>query len=164
MNQVELPLEGSRWRGLRSRLRCTPELCGHFRLPSVGNPLTIRAWHGSTGLLEHQPPSRIMAMDLDIIRWSRPWCMAAGQGDTATMPDTLANAIEHLAAVDVAPTPAVLVELIGDKGYHANCMWIRSLTIDQRSPRPHQRRSQSTRHCSRTGRGNRAEAMASWWR
>jgi len=77
---------------------------------------------GSTGLLEHQPPSRIMAMDLDIIRWSRPWCTAAGQGDTATMPDTLANAIEHLAAVDVAPTPAVPVELIGDKGCHANRM------------------------------------------
>ena len=30
---------------------------------------------------------------------------AADQGDTATMPDTLANAIEHLTAVDAAPTP-----------------------------------------------------------
>ena len=31
----------------------------------------------------------------------------ADRGDTATMPDTLANAAEHLAAVDAAPTPEV---------------------------------------------------------
>ena len=62
------------------------------------------------------------AMDLDTGAVATAEVHAADRGDTATMPDTLANAIEHLAAVDVAPTPAVLVELIGDKGYHANCM------------------------------------------
>jgi hypothetical protein len=35
------------------------------------------------------------------------------------MPDTLANAIEHLTAVDAAPTPAAPAELIADKGYHS---------------------------------------------
>jgi hypothetical protein len=44
---------------------------------------------------------------------------AADQGDTATMPDTLANAIEHLTAVDAAPTPEPPAELMADKGYHS---------------------------------------------
>ncbi len=43
----------------------------------------------------------------------------ADQGDTTTMPGTLASAAEHLAAVEVAPTPEDPVELIADKGYHS---------------------------------------------
>jgi hypothetical protein len=44
---------------------------------------------------------------------------AADQGDTTTMPGTLAAAAGHLAAVDAAPTPEVPAELIADKGYHS---------------------------------------------
>jgi transposase len=43
----------------------------------------------------------------------------ADQGDTTTMPGTLASAAEHLAAVEVAPTPADPAELVADKGYHS---------------------------------------------
>ena len=35
------------------------------------------------------------------------------------MPDTLANAIEHLTAVDAAPTSETPAELIAHKGYHS---------------------------------------------
>jgi hypothetical protein len=55
-----------------------------------------------------------------IARCWRVWpTVAADQGDTATMPDTLANAIEHLTAVDAARTPEAPAELIADKGYHS---------------------------------------------
>ena len=43
----------------------------------------------------------------------------ASQGDTTTMPGTLASAAEHLAAVEVAPTPEDPAELVADKGYHS---------------------------------------------
>jgi transposase len=43
----------------------------------------------------------------------------ADQGDTTTMPGTLASAAEHLAAVEVAPTPEDPAELVADKGYHS---------------------------------------------
>ena len=43
----------------------------------------------------------------------------ADQGDTTTMPGTLASAAEHLAAVDAKPTPEAPAELIADKGYHS---------------------------------------------
>lgn len=43
----------------------------------------------------------------------------ADQGDTTTMPGTLASAVEHLAAVEVAPTPEDPAELVADKGYHS---------------------------------------------
>ncbi len=43
----------------------------------------------------------------------------ADQGDTTTMPGTLASAAEHLAAVEVAPTPEGPAELVADKGYHS---------------------------------------------
>ena len=43
----------------------------------------------------------------------------ADQGDTTTMPGTLARAAEHLAAVEVAPTPEDPAELVADKGYHS---------------------------------------------
>jgi transposase len=43
----------------------------------------------------------------------------ADQGDTTTLPDTLASAAEHLAAVAAAPTPTDPAELVADKGYHS---------------------------------------------
>jgi transposase len=43
----------------------------------------------------------------------------ADRGDTTTLPGTLASATEHLAAVEVAPTPADPAELVADKGYHS---------------------------------------------
>lgn len=59
------------------------------------------------------------AMDLDTGAVVTAEVHAADRGDTATMPDTLANAIEHLTAVDAAPTPEAPAELIADKGYHS---------------------------------------------
>ena len=59
------------------------------------------------------------AMDLDTGAVVTAEVHVADRGDTATMPDTLANAIEHLTAVDAAPTPEALAELIADKGYHS---------------------------------------------
>ena len=59
------------------------------------------------------------AMDLDTGAVVTAEVHAADQGDTATMADTLANAIEHLTAVDAAPTPETPAELIADKGYHS---------------------------------------------
>jgi transposase len=43
----------------------------------------------------------------------------ADQGDTTTLPGTLASAAEHLAAVKVAPAPEDPAELVADKGYHS---------------------------------------------
>ena len=43
----------------------------------------------------------------------------ADQGDTTTLPGTLASAAEHLAAVATSPTPEAPAELIADKGYHS---------------------------------------------
>jgi transposase len=43
----------------------------------------------------------------------------ADQGDTTTLPDTLAAADTNLAAVDAAPTVEDPAELIADKGYHS---------------------------------------------
>jgi transposase len=59
------------------------------------------------------------AMDLDTGAVIAAEVHAADQGDTATMPGTLASAAEHLAAVEVAPTPEAPAELIADKGYHS---------------------------------------------
>jgi transposase len=59
------------------------------------------------------------AMDLDTGAVIAAEVHAADQGDTTTMPDTLASAAEHLAAVEVAPTPEAPAELIADKGYHS---------------------------------------------
>ena len=44
-------------------------------------------------------------MDLDTGAVIAAEMHAADQGDTATLPDTLAAATEHLAAVDATPTP-----------------------------------------------------------
>ena len=59
------------------------------------------------------------AMDLDTGAVVAAELHAADQGDTTTMPGTLASAAEHLAAVDAAPTPQAPAELIADKGYHS---------------------------------------------
>jgi transposase len=59
------------------------------------------------------------AMDLDTGAVVAAELHGADQGDTATMPGTLASAAEHLAAVDAAPTPEEPAELIADKGYHS---------------------------------------------
>ena len=54
------------------------------------------------------------AMDLDTGAVVTAEVHAADQGDTATMPDTLANAIEHLTAVDAALAPFNSLLLICD--------------------------------------------------
>jgi hypothetical protein len=59
------------------------------------------------------------AMDLDTGAVVAAEVHAADQGDTTTMPGTLTSAVEHLVAVDAAPTPETPAELIADKGYHA---------------------------------------------
>ena len=59
------------------------------------------------------------AMDLDTGAVLAAEVHAADQGDTTTMPGTLASAATHLAAVEAAPTPDAPAELIADKGYHA---------------------------------------------
>src|SRR5689334_3963000 len=43
----------------------------------------------------------------------------ADQGDTATLPGTLAAAEANMAAVGAAPTPEDPAELVADKGYHS---------------------------------------------
>ena len=58
------------------------------------------------------------AMDLDTGAVVTAEVHAADQGDTATMPDTLANAIEHLTAVDAAPSIRVLAA-----GYACPFQW-----------------------------------------
>ena len=59
------------------------------------------------------------AMDLDTGAVVAAEVHPADQGDTTTMPGTLASAAEHLEAVDAAPTPETPAELIADKGYHS---------------------------------------------
>ena len=58
-------------------------------------------------------------MDLDTGAVIAAELHVADQGDTTTMPGTLASANAHLAAVDAAPTPTAPAELIADKGYHS---------------------------------------------
>jgi hypothetical protein len=59
------------------------------------------------------------AMDLDTGAVVAAEVHPADQGDTTTMPGTLASAAEHLKVVDAAPTPETPAELIADKGYHS---------------------------------------------
>lgn len=66
--------------------------------------------------LAHKPEH---AVDLDTGAVVAAEMYAADQGDTATLPGTLASAAEHLAAVEVAPTPEEPAELVADKGYHS---------------------------------------------
>jgi transposase len=59
------------------------------------------------------------AVDLDTAAIVAAEIHPADRGDTATLPDTLKTAEAHLAAVDVAPSPAEPIELVADKGYHS---------------------------------------------
>jgi transposase len=59
------------------------------------------------------------AVDLDTGAVVAAEVHEADQGDTATLPGTLASAAEHLAAVEAAPTPEAPAEMIADKGYHS---------------------------------------------
>jgi transposase len=59
------------------------------------------------------------ALDLDTGAVIAAEMHTADQGDTATLPDTLAATAEHMAAVDAMPTPEAPAELVTDKGYHS---------------------------------------------
>jgi transposase len=59
------------------------------------------------------------AVDLDSGAVVAAEVHTAEQGDTTTMPGTLASAAEHLAAVQAEPTPEAPAELTADKGYHS---------------------------------------------
>lgn len=59
------------------------------------------------------------AVDLDTGAVIAAEMHPAGQGDTTTLPGTLASAATHLAAVDAAPTPEDPTEFVADKGYHS---------------------------------------------
>lgn len=59
------------------------------------------------------------AIDLDTGAIVAAEIHLADQGDTTTLPVTLATAEANLAAVDAAPTPEDPAELVADKGYHS---------------------------------------------
>ena len=59
------------------------------------------------------------AVDLDTGAIVAAEIHTADQGDTTTLPETLAAAEANLAAVDAAPTPEEPAELVADKGYHS---------------------------------------------
>jgi transposase len=59
------------------------------------------------------------AVDLDTGAIVAAEVHAADEGDTATLPETLATAEANLAAVGAAPTPDAPAELVADKGYHS---------------------------------------------
>jgi transposase len=59
------------------------------------------------------------AVDLDTGAIVAAEIHPADQGDTTTLPATLATAEANLAAVDAAPTPESPAELVADKGYHS---------------------------------------------
>jgi transposase len=59
------------------------------------------------------------AVDLDTGAIVAAEVHAADEGDTATLPETLATAEANLAAAGAAPTPEDPAELVADKGYHS---------------------------------------------
>src|ERR687885_1304657 len=59
------------------------------------------------------------AVDLDTGAIVAAEVHPADEGDTATLPETLATAEANLAAVGAAPTPEDPAELAADKGYHS---------------------------------------------
>jgi transposase len=59
------------------------------------------------------------AVDLDSGAIVAAKVHSADQGDTTTMPGTLATAAKQLAAVAAAPTTEAPTELVADKGYHS---------------------------------------------
>jgi transposase len=62
------------------------------------------------------------ALDLDTGAVVAAEMHLADRGDTATLPDTLASAARHLAAVDAAPSAEAPAEMVADKGYHSREM------------------------------------------
>jgi transposase len=66
--------------------------------------------------LAHKPEH---AVDLDTGAIVAAEIHPADQGDTTTLPATLATAAANLAAVDAAPTPEDPAELVADKGHHS---------------------------------------------
>jgi len=59
------------------------------------------------------------AVDLDTAAIVAAEIHPADRGDTATLPDTLQAAEDHLATVGAAPQPEEPAELVADKGYHS---------------------------------------------
>lgn len=59
------------------------------------------------------------ALDLDTGAVVAAEMHSADRGDTATLPDTLASAARHLAAVETAPSAEAPAEMVADKGYHS---------------------------------------------
>src|SRR3954453_134595 len=59
------------------------------------------------------------ALDLDTGAVVAAEMHLADQGDTTTLPDTLASAARHLAAVEAAPSAEAPAEMVADKGYHS---------------------------------------------
>jgi len=59
------------------------------------------------------------AVDLDTGAVIAAEMHLADQGDTTTLPGTLASAATHLAGVDAPPAPEDPTELVADKGYHS---------------------------------------------
>jgi transposase len=59
------------------------------------------------------------AVDLDTGAVVAAEMHLADQGDTATLPGTLASAARHLAAVEAAPSAEAPAEMVADKGYHS---------------------------------------------
>jgi transposase len=59
------------------------------------------------------------AVDLDTGAIVAAEIHPAGEGDTATLPETLVTAEANLTAVGAAPTPEDPAELVADKGYHS---------------------------------------------
>ena len=59
------------------------------------------------------------AVDLDTGAVVAAEMHQADQGDTTTLPETLASAATHLAEVDARPTPQDPADLVADKGYHS---------------------------------------------
>ena len=59
------------------------------------------------------------AVDLDTGRGGGGGAAPADEGDTTTLPKTLAAAEANLEAVDVAPTAEDPAECVTDKGYHS---------------------------------------------
>jgi len=62
------------------------------------------------------------AVDLDTGAVVAAELHPADEGDTATLPKTLAAAEANLAAVDAAPTAAAPAECVADKGYHSRAV------------------------------------------
>ena len=119
------------------------------------------------------------AIDLDTGAVISAELQAADQGDTTTMPGTLARAAEHLAAVDAAPTPKAPAELIADRGYHSRAglkaldggrgrraslsRAAMSSRVGTAMMRRGGRSTTTERGCSPGSPGRRSSSVPNWW-